>query len=307
MSKLIDTLQRFNRKERFWLLHNALHEDNRIYLGCDFIEKLKKITGFPVPENAWWAMDYHLDWLIGALHLHNGGQQDQVIKQTLESLIKGTQEDMDLVVAFGNTLILIEAKGDTNWGNTQLNAKINRLEDIDKNKLLGHINFKFVLMSPEVSNGIKRNKDDEKWPDWMVDDDGKPLWFCLKMGSSEPANDFLKVIRCTETGESAKGDDYWKIQKAIRNKSKDSDESPRNNFEGKVNFSEILKKCEDERDLILVGFDGGIEKLMQQSISVLEKRRFKWAQIEDKGHKNPKNWIKGNTFLEKVSSLHDKG
>ena len=46
-------------------------------------------------------------------------------------LITGTQEDIDLVVATGDTLLLIEAKGEGAWSNTQLASKIGRLKAID--------------------------------------------------------------------------------------------------------------------------------------------------------------------------------
>ncbi len=66
MSKLVESLEKFNRKERYWLLKNALKSDSMV-LGEEFRKNLGKKIGISIPENAWWAMDYHLDWLIGAL------------------------------------------------------------------------------------------------------------------------------------------------------------------------------------------------------------------------------------------------
>lgn len=69
-------------------------------------------------------MDFHIDWLFGALILDRMGSTDGELLQNprpegMESpgrrLIRGTQEDFDLIVAFDRRIILIEAKGVTNW------------------------------------------------------------------------------------------------------------------------------------------------------------------------------------------------
>jgi len=121
---------------------------------------------------------------------------------------------MDLVVAFDKTLILIEAKGVASWGNRQLNDKVDRLEDIlEKHSLMRDLEFRFILMSPNQSTGIKRDND-ETWPSWMLNKNGNPLWLKLKMGdlSSINGNDFLKVVRCNESGNDDKEGKSWVIK-----------------------------------------------------------------------------------------------
>jgi hypothetical protein len=61
-----DILSRFNRKERYWVL-NELLDFNSTPISKNFRSKLRTELGIEVPTNAWWAMDYHFDWLHAAL------------------------------------------------------------------------------------------------------------------------------------------------------------------------------------------------------------------------------------------------
>lgn len=131
-------------------------------------------------------------------------------------------------------------------------------------------------------------------------------------------NDAFTVLSFSDLPKSISGEfsDKWEIihEKLERidncsqeNRNGPPEDNSRNNFEGKIDFSEVMKKCKDEGDLIQVGFTGGIDVLMRQSISALKKRKFIWDnQIEGKGNKIDRNWIKGNTFLEIVSRLHEE-
>jgi hypothetical protein len=172
---------------------------------------LGQLIGLSIPQDAWWAMDYHFDWLIGALHLYEGGEQNKPIEK-YRNLIQGTQEDMDLVIAFDKTLILIEAKGVTSWGNGQLNDKVDRLEKLEKHELMSGLEFfRFILMSPRQSEGIKRQENVE-WPIWMLNKERKPLWLKLQMGDFPSENGFLKVVRCNEHGKDDKDGKSWVIK-----------------------------------------------------------------------------------------------
>jgi hypothetical protein len=213
MSTLINSLQRFNRKERYWLLQNTLNAES-MHLSSKFREALQEETGIFIPEDAWWAMDYHLDWLIGALYLYNGGQANDPQSNPGQSLVKGTQEDIDMIIAFENTIILLEAKGDTSWGNGQLNSKIDRLLTIfdEKNKFIDNVIFRLVLMSPRKSEGLKReDENDKKWPNWMAGEDEKPFWIQLKMPLTDSTEPFFKVVRCNDDLKPCKKGDFWKI------------------------------------------------------------------------------------------------
>ncbi|MDR4308486.1 hypothetical protein IHQ68_17845 [Chelatococcus sambhunathii] len=57
-------LARLNRKERYWLLRDALGEGSA-RLSSNFTAKFDP-KWRPSPD-AWWGMDYHFDWMVAAL------------------------------------------------------------------------------------------------------------------------------------------------------------------------------------------------------------------------------------------------
>lgn len=205
MSKVVDTLKQFNRKERYWLLDNTLNVGSMPFKD-DFLSELRKI-GLDVPKNTWWAMDYHLDWIAAAI-IHTENTQE--IYNNDHNLITGTNEDIDFVIAFDNTIILIEAKCETSWNNEQLNSKVKRLEKIFSHiNTSNKINIKLVLMSQSESQNLK--PEQTEWPKWMVDDQKKPLWIQLKMGTDET---FKKVVGCKSIEDKTpdKKREYWTIK-----------------------------------------------------------------------------------------------
>lgn len=226
MSKLVQCLARFNRKERFWLLNNALGEHSTC-LGEQFRNEIKKVTGLAVPANAWWAMDYHLDWLVGALHLYNGGKENEKLVND-KKLIIGNHQDIDFVVAFKDTLILIEAKGDTSWTNKQLRKKVDRLIEIREHGYFEPVQLKYILMSPvesaklSLSESTKLLLSEEDWPDWMKkkDDPQQPLWMPMTLGyrdtensgdNESARNNFVKVVRVNDAGKPDIKGQSWSI------------------------------------------------------------------------------------------------
>jgi len=212
MSKLVDALRQFNRKERYWLLHNAIGKKFET-LDDGFRNRFEKETGIPIPEDHWWAMDYHLDWLAGALHLAGGGEMDKS-QRIVDGQITGTQEDIDLVIAFGDTLILIEAKGETPWSNEQLNEKVNkRLVSIFGENGEHHKSLRmyFVLMSPVRSEKLVREKKtDSVWPSWMMKQTTQePLFVPMEMQAG-----LVRVTRCVSDGKQSATGDFWKVTKS---------------------------------------------------------------------------------------------
>ena len=67
MSRIIKHLKSFNRKERFILLKRALGPE-AFRLDCEFRKELGDEIGVPIPDCAFVAMDYHLDWLQVAMY-----------------------------------------------------------------------------------------------------------------------------------------------------------------------------------------------------------------------------------------------
>jgi hypothetical protein len=65
-NKVISTLRELNAKERFFLVRYALGNPD-FKLGPDFRVALSKKIRQEIPEDAFCAMDYHLDWIHAAL------------------------------------------------------------------------------------------------------------------------------------------------------------------------------------------------------------------------------------------------
>ena len=218
MANLIEYLKKFNRKERYWLLYNALEHDSDtlrrkqnvevlgpkfvlddngpFILSANFRKKLKcklepKVS---IPPNAFVAMDYHFDWITMALF--SASNPDKALEDSIDiegsgifkkelKKVNNSQQDIDLLVAFGNGgknhLILIEAKADTPWNNEQLQGKANRLKIFNEREIRANCEPHFILMSP-----TKPNKLAVEWPNWMTDGkmqpDKKPHWLPLCLG-----------------------------------------------------------------------------------------------------------------------------
>lgn len=209
MSPLVQALKRFNRKERFWLLSDALGEP---FLSLDglFIEKVSKTLGVDVPSNAWWAFDYHLDWLAAVLwtapEFNVSADMDAISNHS--QLIHGSQQDVDMIIAFDETLIIIEAKLATSWSNEQLKSKMERLQSLPTE----HTRPYFILTSPSEPTKLLQPS---LWPRWALrDPDGarKPYFMSLEgdKGGFAP----LMVSRCHSEGKKPARGTYWKVFEA---------------------------------------------------------------------------------------------
>jgi hypothetical protein len=213
---LVDALAQFNRKERYWLIRNALGEASRT-LDKDFLKMLNSKHGIEVPANAWWAMDYHLDWLVGALHLAGLGGKVGDVRPNAADLVRGNQEDIDLVIAFNKTLILIEAKGVTAWVDEQLDSKLCRLKacfNYVKPEKVGLSVF-FLLMSPRRPPEELERKYQRSGPSWMLTEAEfrQTRWVEMQMAEAGQKPNFLTVVRCKdEEGSVSKEGSHWKIQ-----------------------------------------------------------------------------------------------
>ncbi len=193
---LIDILRKFNRKERFFLVGQALGNTD-FKLGSDFRDELSKKLDIKIPVNAFVAMDYHLDWIDVSIKLWK--REISVGNNFLNKdyQINKNQEDIDLVIAFKSSdkyhLVLIEAKGVTGWTNKQMDSKVKRFREYfgENGKKQKNLIVHFLLMSPREPKRIN-----EDWPSWMTTD-RKPNWMVLDI----PEN-FLKVTRCDNKGIS---------------------------------------------------------------------------------------------------------
>ncbi|MBZ8132980.1 hypothetical protein [Afifella sp. IM 167] len=230
---LAEVLKAFNRKERYWLLRDALGSAGaEVPLSQDFQAKLSAKIGRDVPCDAWWAMDYHIDWFFAALvyfylgadrtteaphenptmHVTNEGKRSR--------LIRGSQEDFDMIVAFDNVAILIEAKFEGAWSNSQIDSKRQRLREFGQAwpKLSGketgpnaQASIFLVLTSPKESKGLEAGS----WPRFLhLDQNDAP--FFMQLDFAHAPKTFLQPLRCDKNGESNADGDWWQIHSVSR-------------------------------------------------------------------------------------------
>ena len=204
MSELLEITQRFNRKERYFVVTEA--QGSPLRLGESFRQELSRVAGVPVPPDAFIATDFHLDWLYAALEMAAGLPEGEP-RLNSEGGVTGTQEDIDLLVAFGRgpitRLLLVEAKGATGWTNKQLQSKAERLKILfpePTRRVVAEPSF--VLCSPREP----RRVDVSGWPHWMAPD-GAPRWMRLAM-----PHDRVKVVRTGHRGRPNRAGRYFTVR-----------------------------------------------------------------------------------------------
>ncbi|MEO9167703.1 MAG: hypothetical protein ABI230_04795 [Aestuariivirga sp.] len=212
---LVEALKQFNRKERYWLIQQALGKPQ---LDAKFLTELSlalnKQCGdkskIRIPENAYWAIDYHFDWIAGALESIAMAKEPFPNSPSNKQLVRGNQEDIDLLVAYEHTLILVECKAGESWSIKQLKSKKNRICLIKKliiEKGLGIDIHKAIVSSDDPSESRGKIKDELK---------GFP-WFKL---ADYDLNSFKKPQRCNGMGDAKASGKYWQVIHVKRANSK---------------------------------------------------------------------------------------
>src|ERR1035437_4894523 len=202
---LTAALERFNRKERNLLFRAVLgNNEERLKMDKEFREKVESKLKITIAPDAWWATDYHINWLAGALAIYTDENKYLGMVQPNEpeddrALIEGNQEDIDLVIASGRNLILVEAKAYGSWSNSQLEHKMVRF------KLLYDYNIKLareqdaaspvlihlLLVSPKGSEKIT-----VEYPDWARKDPKDSTFPWIELQLPLPIERILQVNRC---------------------------------------------------------------------------------------------------------------
>lgn len=198
MPDLLDVLASYNRKERFHLVKQALGG----FQVCGALKQALKEedNSIEIPEKHFAAMDYHLDWIYASLYSYFGKQEDKGPFKNDRNIIKGSQEDIDFLIAYKDNggifhLIFLEAKGVTGWSNKQMDSKSARFKEIlgqtaSKWQIVPH----FFLLSPRKPENLNV-KSAWKWVELNI-----------------PLKDLEKVVKCDESGKAKKDGAYWKIK-----------------------------------------------------------------------------------------------
>ena len=172
LTELEQKLAHFNRKERFLLVGQALGNPG-FTLGAAFRDTLAELLGRPVPQNAYCAMDYHLDWLFAAVtwaegKVHPGNLMPREFDPSATGepeclTVTGNQSDIDLLIAWTDRrdrgqIALLEAKGFSGWSNKQMGYKLARLGaifgEVDAPRF-EHVDVHLVLVGPKPPTGLK--------------------------------------------------------------------------------------------------------------------------------------------------------
>jgi hypothetical protein len=216
-----EILHTFDRKERAWVVRNAL--------GCmapqlapALLKSVsdKLILEPPLRADSWWGVDFHLDWLAAALHVFRlNASPDKVQLPQLNDmgLVVGGIEDIDFVIADANRVIFIEAKAFGHWDDKQLNSKVPRLANLigDDNgvvhdaKGVHSVRVYFMLMSMRHPP-VERVYKNRGWPSWTLPlPGGKPAWIKLETSHKDTVK---RPMRCDEHGKPSVTGKYWKIE-----------------------------------------------------------------------------------------------
>ena len=212
---LVNLLTAFNRKERYWLLQEA-HREHVKTLSSQFLCKLNnlKIEGLDsIPQDCWWGFDYHLDWIAVALSMIQQEPTNEFSKSSEFStwtekdanncnfvdqiqLVRGSQQDADLLLAFKKTLIIVEAKGGTDWSKQQMGPKAERFKELHKLAGNAGVTLQVVLTSPKPPPLTFRQA--AWWPDWARDPERAPFHVVLPFG--EQGRPFFQPKRQSKSG-----------------------------------------------------------------------------------------------------------
>ncbi|MES0042366.1 hypothetical protein [Mesorhizobium sp. M0091] len=165
-------------------------------------------AGVDIPDDAWWAIDYHVDWLFGALSTTLKSEKPFPPYPNEPGQVKGTQEDFDLLIAYERTLIVVEAKAGQNWGNKQVKSKLARLTALVKYnaRLPQPVRILFALASPKKPTKL----DETACPSALQMKGGGVFWIPLGFGS--PGVKHLAVTRCDDGGKRDSDADHWRVR-----------------------------------------------------------------------------------------------
>ena len=175
MTDLIELLESFNRKERYFLIKESL---GGFELCNHFRSKLSEAIGVSIPDSSYLAMDYDLECIAASVLAHEQSDGESNFDRTYSGF-PNSYPDVDLLIAYRDGedchIILVEAKGYTGWLNKQLQTKADYLRFIFgvDGKKHPKVTPHFCLLSPRQPTG---RLETEGWPEWMTKSGGSPYW-----------------------------------------------------------------------------------------------------------------------------------
>jgi hypothetical protein len=226
-------LASFNRKERFLLVGQSLGNPAFV-LGSDFRERLGALLGRPVPEDAYCAMDYHLDWLYASLmwatgQVHPGNLMPRIPDLGLDPprdlKVTGNQSDVDLLVAWVDErdraqVVMLEAKGFSAWTHKQMAYKSARLVAIfgdESNVRFPGVDAHLVLVGPKtVPSELLAGG-----PSWAVGRTTGNVKYFLTL--NPPSAETYAVQRVTADRQPSSVGSHWIIKSAPWPKANDDE------------------------------------------------------------------------------------
>jgi len=211
VSNVIENLERLNRKERFFLVGMALGNP-QFRLETEFRKELDSQFHLTIPEDAFVAMDYHLNWIYAACALTLEQPVQNRIYKNVDRVIDSTQEDVDLLVSYQDPsgmchLIMLEAKGVTAFSNRQFKHKIERFKQIfrDDGKRWPRVTPHFGLVSPNQSKAL----DYDICPSWLKVN-GKVPWFKMNIPKNR-----LVLFGCDGQGMPDQERPFWTVKGSL--------------------------------------------------------------------------------------------
>jgi len=216
-NKLIENLKSFNRKERFYLVGQMLGNPE-FRMDDKQLDKISALIGIKIPREYFSAMDYHLDWIYTSLFLTQEHDERPFPRNFIDNnkkvdlQISGTQEDVDFLLAFvdhENTthIVMIEAKGDSYFSNSQLDSKNKRFKAIFGNEnTWPNVRPHFLICSPKEPQNV--NIEDPAY--FMLTKDQNIIWFSLVMDTGK--NKVTRCIGSEENNKTSSEGDHWKVE-----------------------------------------------------------------------------------------------
>lgn len=211
---IISNLESFNRKERFYLVGQMLGNPE-FRMDDKQLDKISELINIKIPRKYFAAMDYHLDWIYASLFLTQNINNDKTFERnfidnnkSIDLQISGTQEDVDFLIAFVDHenithIVMIEAKGDSYFSNSQLDSKNKRFKAIFGNKdTWPNVKPHFLICSPKEPQKINIEE-----PAYFIFKNSTLPWFELDIGDEKN-----KVTRWGEDNKPCSDGKYWIVE-----------------------------------------------------------------------------------------------